>query len=255
MKLWTINTHSISEADYERKLVEFADAAAKHRPDIIAMQEVNQLHTGPDTGAHEDNHALRAVRLIEERGVCYYWCWLPVKLGFGKYDEGLAILSLSPIAEKEEILISRSSDYFNWKTRKILGVRCEGSSEWFYNVHMGWWDDDEEPFSEHWKRLSERVKGKSCWLMGDFNSRADARGGGYDLVRSSGFYDTFELAEERDGGATVIKSIDGWKGNTDAMRLDYIFTSEKQRIKKSRVIFNGGELPVISDHFGVEVCF
>ena len=89
----------------------------------------------------------------------------------------------------------------------------------------------------------------------EVTSWSDVRGEGYDLVRSSGFYDTYELAEERDGGATVIKSIDGWKGNSDAMRLDYIFTSEKQRIKKSRVIFNGGELPVISDHFGVEVCF
>ena len=29
------------------------------------------------------------------KGICYYWTWLPVKLGYGKYDEGMAIFSNS----------------------------------------------------------------------------------------------------------------------------------------------------------------
>ena len=43
MKLMTMNVHSLVEKDYERKLVEFADVAAREKPDILALQEVSQL--------------------------------------------------------------------------------------------------------------------------------------------------------------------------------------------------------------------
>ena len=38
MKLMTMNVHSLVEKDYERKLVEFADVAAREKPDILALQ-------------------------------------------------------------------------------------------------------------------------------------------------------------------------------------------------------------------------
>ena len=43
MKLITLNTHSLIEEHYEEKLRAFADLICKERPDILAMQEVNQL--------------------------------------------------------------------------------------------------------------------------------------------------------------------------------------------------------------------
>ncbi len=46
MKLITLNTHSLVEPGYENKLKLFAEAVLRERPDVIALQEVNQIsHT------------------------------------------------------------------------------------------------------------------------------------------------------------------------------------------------------------------
>lgn len=255
MKLWTINTHSFLENDYEQKLADFADAVMQEKPDIIAMQEVNQLHTSDSVTINEDNHVYRAAKLLEEYGLKYYWKWLPVKMGYDKYDEGLAIMSLSPITDTDEFLISNSKDYSNWKTRKILGIKTSNNDDWFYTVHMGWWNDGEEPFEKHWQRLCAHIEDKEIvWLLGDFNSRADIRHEGYDFVTKNQFTDTYTVANKKDEGFTVVKAIDGWKYSGDEkMRLDYIFCNHNHRIKSSRVIFNGVNYPVISDHYGVSV--
>ena len=42
MKIMTINTHSYIEDDAEKKLDIFIDTIMRIKPDIIAMQEVNQ---------------------------------------------------------------------------------------------------------------------------------------------------------------------------------------------------------------------
>lgn len=255
MKLWTINTHSLLETDYEQKLTDFVDAVIQEKPDIIAMQEVNQLHTSDNVTISEDNHVYRAVKLLEERGIQYYWKWLPVKIGYGKYDEGLAIMSLSPITDTDDFLISNSEDYSNWKTRKILGIKTSNNDDWFYTVHMGWWNDRGEPFERHWRRLCAHIEDKEIvWLLGDFNSRADIRYEGYDLVRESKFEDTYMIAEKKDEGFTVEKAIDGWKESAnEKIRLDYIFCNKKCRVKSSAVIFNDENYPIISDHYGVSI--
>ncbi len=46
MKLITLNTHSLIEEHYEKKLRAFAEVIRKEKPDILAMQEVNQLAGG-----------------------------------------------------------------------------------------------------------------------------------------------------------------------------------------------------------------
>ena len=53
MKLLTINTHSIIENDYKRKLDVFINAINEIKPDIITMQEVNQTST-EDAIMHND---------------------------------------------------------------------------------------------------------------------------------------------------------------------------------------------------------
>ena len=97
--------------------------------------------------------------------------YLPIKVGSGKYDEGLAMLVLErKISHVESFLISRADDYANWKTRKVLGMQVEGLTDWFYTVHMGWWEDEQEPFLAQWKVLNAFVTTKPrhapVWLMG-----------------------------------------------------------------------------------------
>ncbi|MEW4414540.1 endonuclease/exonuclease/phosphatase family protein [Clostridium sp. AN503] len=280
MKILTLNSHSLEEADYEEKLKAFVEGICREKPDVIALQEVNQTRTarGVDAGLlevsgyipcesgadctetviREDNHGYRVAGMLEERGLSYSWTCVSAKLGYGKYDEGLALLCRFPVLDSRQCFITGSHDYQNWKTRKILGIlaETERGPEWFYSVHMGWWKDDDEPFEKQWSRISSLLKTdgeKPIWLMGDFNSPSNISGEGYDMIRWSGWLDTYELAVQKDDGITVDHSIDGWKDKRKepGMRIDYIWTSEKMPVKSSRVIFNGKDHPVVSDHFGV----
>ena len=106
-----------------------------------------------------------------------------------------------------------------------------------------------------WETLSRAAGAKKiAFLLGDFNSEADVRGEGYDLVLRSGWQDTYRLAQERDEGYTVEQAIDGWRDVPDAeakKRIDQIWCSKAVPVKSSRVVFNGLREPQVSDHAGV----
>lgn len=269
MKLLTLNAHSLQEAEWRKKLALFAETACDIRPDLIAMQEVNQTMTAapaspsmlngfvPVSGGSvpvlEDNYALCAASYFQSAGLSCFWTWLPVKRGYGRYDEGLALFSFGrPISGVDAIRLSPQDDYEDWRTRKALGVRLEGLLDWFYCVHTGWWRDG---FPEQWNALEKGVAAKRgggpVWLLGDFNAPACVRGESYDLVASSGWLDAYSLAEETDGGVTVQGPIDGWPDREEGLRIDYIWRSEALAVKRCQAVFNGIDGPVVSDHFGV----
>lgn len=290
MKLMTLNTHSLQEEHYEQKLEQFAAAISQEQPDIIAMQEVNQTIGAPAAEAkllegflpvtensssktavvRTDNHAAQAAKRLRDAGVTYYWTWVPAKIGYGKYEEGLALFSKDHrIQAAEAFFISECHDFANWKTRKALGIRTDSSTDWFFTVHMGWWQDEEEPFASQWERLEGALRQKTkpqgtdgaakVWLMGDFNSPAEFRGQGYDCIKQSGWYDTYTLAEAKDSGITVEGCIDGWRSLSEqgtmpeGMRMDQIWCSSPVLVKCSAVWFNGTNGAVVSDHFGVGI--
>ncbi len=278
MKLVTINTHSLIEENYQEKLEQFVDFICREQPDLIAMQEVNQSMAAPVdklpmTGyfpvfgkvppIRQDNHALQVARRFHNKQLSYYWTWLPVKVGYGKYDEGMAIFSKTPITDINHFFISSFTDYSYWKTRQILGVKIAGFDDWFYTVHMGWWNDEEDAFPAQWERLTKQLSMSNSfsniWLLGDFNSPAEVTNEGYDLIKASGFQDTYELAKEKDSGITVEGVIDGWRDKISdpehikGMRIDHIWCKDIRSIRSSKVIFNGENAPVISDHFGIMV--
>ena len=278
MKILTLNTHSLAEEDALRKMEIFAETVEKEQPEIMAFQEVNQTMTeerkadssvcgyqpvqGYENRLRCDNYGAALAEKLKENGSFYYWTWVPVKVGYDRYDEGLALFSKSPILSAFVFNISASDDYHNWKTRKALGIRTEKGC--FFTVHMGWWKDEEEPFKAQWETSLKEVKahqketGESLWVMGDFNSPASVRGEGYDLVRQSGFYDTWQLAEKKDDGYTAPAKIDGWKEaegeiSKQGMRIDYVWHWGDIDIEESRVLFNGKKEPVVSDHYAVMI--
>lgn len=281
MKIMTMNTHSLVESDFETKREWFAEMILKEQPDILAMQEVNQTAAATALPAdqlagyvrcegadavvvREDNYAAWLANRLRQGGMEFYWTWLPAKLGYGKYDEGMALFSIRPIEQTEQFYTSKSRDYGNWKTRKILGIQAEGT--WYYTVHMGWWDDEEESFASQWSRMEHHLYHKTqapkpVWLLGDFNSSAKVRGQGYDMVRMSDWRDTYVDAMTKDSGITVGTVIDGWReraselneADNPGMRLDYIFTSRPANVVSSRVICNGLNYNVVSDHYGVMI--
>ena len=281
MKLLTLNTHSLQEKNYLEKLKQFIQVILIEKPDIIAMQEVNQtansklatkdLLSGFITCSNEkisireDNYAAQVSKYLHESGISCSWTWISSKIGYSKYDEGLSLISLNQkITNVDSFYISKIHDYQNWKTRKVLGIQTSYSKDWFFTVHMGWWQDEEEPFADQWNllnfNLQEKINdGSNIWIMGDFNSPAEIRDQGYDCVQKSGWFDTYSLAAEKDDGLTVKGQIDGWKTSHEkeqfiqGMRIDHIWCSNLIKIKSSKVVFNGINHPVVSDHFGVLV--
>lgn len=270
MKLLTLNTHSLVEENYSEKLSCFVEAIAEEKPDIIALQEVNQTIVEKPVQSHfyipcaenavirRDNHVYRAAEMLRGLGEEYYWSWLPIKRGYEKYDEGLGIMSRSPVISTEVFQVSRTSDYNNWKTRSILGIRTEKSpEERFFSVHYGWWEDEEESFREQWQKTASYLSGNGrIWLMGDFNNPAEVRGEGYDLIENTGWFDAYILAEKKDSGITVKGKIDGWRDKKrSGMRIDQIWCNEKINPLSAEVIFNGSNRRVVSDHYGVMVIY
>ena len=274
MKILTLNAHSLLEEDYPKKLRQFADYVIQENVGMIALQEVNQTigarpidpallagmvpAPGADLPVLEDNHAAHVARLLREAGASVSWMWLPIKISYDKYDEGLALFSLhGKIEQADSIHLTRSEDYADWRVRKALGARI--GRDWFYTVHMGWWDDPFEPFRHQWKNLNGNVRqdGGNTWLLGDFNSPAEVRGEGYDQIRADGWHDAWLLAEKTRGEATVEGEIDGWRSraeNADALtgiRIDHIWCRIPEKILSAKVIFDGRHEPMVSDHYGI----
>mgnify|MGYP000647607281 CR=1 FL=1 len=254
MKLLTLNTHSLIIPEHEAKREIFVDFIAKEQPEVFALQEVNQTASAPLLGEvpagyypcpgnhvplKADNHAAAVAKMLAQRGVHYDWSWLPAKIGYGIYDEGAAVFSRAPITAAENLLLSKSDDYSCWKTRRTLGI-CAGDV-WYYTVHLGWWKDEVEPFAPQWETLSRAAGSKkTAFLLGDFNSEADVRGEGYDLVLRSGWQDTYRLTQERDEGYTVVQAIDGWRGcpgrrGQKAHRPDLVLQSGSRKKQPGRV--------------------
>lgn len=288
-KFLTLNTHSLVEPEYGKKLELCVKQISEEIPDVIAMQEVSQtadaeilperaLRTidgrdgyfrpaGSDWEIRANNHAANVAKMLGELGHIYFWTWIPIKLGYGKYDEGIAIFSREPILQVDVCRISKADDYNFWKTRKVIGIQTGADGDWFYSVHMGWWDDEEEPFTDQWKTLKQHVsvrqtENNRIWLMGDFNSPSQVRGQGYDLILSDGWKDSYMMAEQKDSGITVEKIIDGWenrlsdespKDSANRLRMDHIFCSREVPVVTSEVLFNGRRGPIVSDHYGVMI--
>ncbi len=269
MKLLTLNCHSHIEENYEHKLSVLAKGIAETCPDVIALQEVSQSVNSKilqavvqeyfpcekNIAVREDNAVHCLCEQLKAHGKRYYRTWYPIKLGYGRLEEGIAVLSLSPIKRVYRINVSQPESHDNWRRRVILGIKTAECDDAFFSVHFGWWGDDSEPFEKQWNKTLEFLpKRQRVWLMGDFNSPAEIRNEGYDLISGSGFYDTFVIAESKDSGKTAKGSIDGWKNNgiTD-MRIDGIWTSNCESISviSSRTVFNGTDRETVSDHFGV----
>ncbi len=266
-RLLTLNAHSHAESDYERKLHQFVHGVVELEPDIIALQEVSQtISSQPiqikdrytpaaeDIVIGENNHAYRAAVQLAEQGLHYYWTWLPIKQAYGDLIEGIALLSRLPIKAIRHGCISKTNDSSNWRRRMILGIQTTDTDDtWYFCTHMARWDDPQDDFLSQWEKTKATLPdADTLWLMGDFNNPAERRNEGYDLMSASGWQDSFLLAQKKDCGITVPQSIDGWRDtDTASMRIDQIWCNRRAEVWQSTVVFNGRNLPIVSDHFGV----
>lgn len=269
MKILTLNTHSYMEDNFESKYNTLIDCLIKEEFDIIAFQEVNQLEksrivnqalnhyyvsSNQNINIKIDNFALKVINSLSQQNLNYYWSYLPMHIGYDKFDEGVALLSKYPIENTNIILLSQNDNYRNYKNRKTLGIKVNGV--WYYSIHLGWWNDAEDPMQAQINTLINKIDMSSTvFLMGDFNCPAEKKDEGYDYILNNfPFYDTHKLAKKSYGNYTIVNTIDGWNATKEEkLRIDLILKNNNLPIDESNVIFDGTNYDIVSDHFGLSI--
>ena len=241
MKLLTINVHAWLEENQMEKIDILAKDIAEKQYDVIAMQEVNQLMNNPvifDDIRQENYGWVLLEKLQEYTDTDYYYHWSNSHIGFSKYNEGVAIITRHKSARR---IVSITINY-------------NGQDVEFYSCHMNLPNCETEDMGENLRNILNRSKTDNLKiLMGDFNTDANGNPEDYQNILNQGLFDTYILAEKKDSGVTVDKGIHGWAQDKSKKRIDYIFSTKEIKVKESKVIFNGKNKGVVSDHFGVEV--
>lgn len=259
MKLLTINVHAWLEEEQEEKLATLAQTIAARNYDVIALQEVNQLRTSHlvTRDLREDNYGLRLLERLRQIGdTRYSYYWSHSHIGYDRYEEGVALLTSLPVYEVDAFYCSQHQTVDSILSRKIVGltVDYQGQLVDVYSCHMNLPNSPGENQLDNVRTILNRTPSKHLKiLMGDFNTDAFSEHSTYQAITQLGLYDSYQLAAERDKGVTVAKAIDGWTDQAQEKRLDYIFFNQEIPVHRHQVVFNGENLPIISDHFGVEV--
>ncbi|HEM3211214.1 endonuclease/exonuclease/phosphatase family protein [Streptococcus suis] len=259
MKLLTINVHAWLEERQDEKLDVLAQTIAEKAYDVIALQEVNQLITADlvTKDLKADNYGLILLEKLRTLGQFdYSYYWSNSHIGYDKYEEGIAFLTKLPVYEVDPFYCSQNKSIDSILSRKIMGLTVFYQDQLIdlYSCHINLPDSKEENQLDNIRSIVKRTSSDRLKiLMGDFNTDALSNPKAYQAIKDLGLYDSYDLAEEKDRGITVEKAIDGWAGHSQEKRLDYVFLNQERQVQSSRVIFNGDNLPIISDHFGVEV--
>ncbi|MGT2744917.1 endonuclease/exonuclease/phosphatase family protein [Streptococcus phocae subsp. phocae] len=265
-KLLTLNTHSWMAVNPLKKLVDLAEHILAEKYDLICLQEINQLIDSeiatdlpgyqPIAGApaiRKDNFALLLIQYLSKHGQPYYWSWAYNHIGYTIYQEGVAILSKQPI-EVSGLLLSETADDYDHHTRRALiaNTTIDGQMVSVVNLHLSWFD---KGFVGEWQRLEAHLLKETAPLivMGDFNIPSGQAG--YQMILDSplALQDSHQVAGDVFGDHSILADIDGWESNKEALKVDHVFTSKDFTITASKITFEGGEAPVISDHYGLEV--
>lgn len=257
MKLLTLNCHSWQEKDQIDKIKYLAKVINEKDYDVITLQEVSQLVNAESINpiVKKDNFALLLKEELDKYGMGKYnFYWDFSHIGFDIYEEGLAIFTKHRIINSESFFITKNQDRSYWKTRKVVKMTISYNKKDldFYSCHVGWWNDDEEPFKNQVDNIIKRVNDNTTFLMGDFNNNAFTRDEGYDYLIEKGLKDLYILSEEKDSGVTVKGKIAGWDENEEKLRLDLMLCNKNIKVKSVKVIFDGINKDIISDHYGVE---
>lgn len=271
MKVLTLNAHSWLEKNSMDKLNDLAKNIIEEKYDIIALQEVNQTdeneiinpneyfhETKGQTPIKEDNFAYILVGKLKENNLYYHWCWTYNHFSYNKYNEGVALLSLNKIKPKS-LLLSKNSDVNDYRTRIAIVVETTINNKPILALsgHYSWWNGN-EGFKYEWTQTENLLNETTIpfVLMGDFNNPAHIENEGYNMIMNNNkldIKDSFVHSKKQIGEFTVEKNIAGWEDNKENLRIDYIFTSKEFNIEEYRVMFDGKNGPIISDHYGVAV--
>ncbi|WP_374691053.1 endonuclease/exonuclease/phosphatase family protein [Accumulibacter sp.] len=255
-----LNLHCCQEEEQDRKLSQIARAIDELGVDIVCLQEVAELWND-GRGDWQTNTA----RIINERIAAPYQLvtdWS--HLGFGRYREGVAVLSRYPVENHRARYVSSSTDPYSIHSRKVVMARVRVPRFGLINVfssHLSWWEDGFAEQFGNLRRWASEEHGDgiaASMLCGDFNIKAGARG--YQLVvESREYHDQYLAATSPLVFDKVFAAMEsGWPHYLDDdQRIDYVFLRQgsQLRVTSARSVFSDQDYGRVSDHLGYLMTF
>ncbi len=248
-----LNLHCYQEDNQAYKFRQIAKAIDEQQADVVCLQEVAEFWNNGE-GDWQSN----AARIINEHLAKPYrihsdWS----HLGFGRYREGVAILSRYPMYGYEAGYVSDSSDAYDINARKVVMATVDVPYIGTVNVfsaHLSWWEGG---FSGQFRRLHEWAASKqqaiATLLCGDFNIAADSDA--YQSVRVDYGYDDQYLAAQGVYRPEKNFRLDDpyWqKTLSQDYRIDYIFMTPDAGLQavSATALFTDQDYGRVSDHNG-----
>ncbi len=211
---------------------------------MICLQEVGEPWN--DGRGDWNGNAAKIIRdrLGEPYVVCTDWS----HLGFGRYREGVAILSRYPFVAQDSHYVSDTQDAYDIHARRVVmgqvHVPYFGAIN-VLSVHLSWWQNG---FRRQFENLCRWADGKQApnvaatLLCGDFNNAAN--GEGYKLL-SRQFEDQF------------FKVHAPRLSRADDRRIDFVLMNRggAMEVRAARRLFTADDYGPVSDHEGYCVEF
>ena len=247
----TFNLHGW-EIEWPTRLGMILDKVEELKPDLIGFQEVLQT---PGTGGIDNSVRVMVDSLYRRTGVRYEYIFERTHTGWGRYDEGLGILSRHIILERG--ILALPAGVFQRKALYCKALTPVGVVH-FFDTHLSHLQQNEPVRIAQVKAIKKFVEIKSAdgipaanIVCGDFNAIPSSRPIlKLTQVDSAGVRYLDSWAEMNPGrsGFTV-------PAESPNARIDYIFLrdGDKSRVTGSQLVLEKpnehGIYP--SDHIGV----
>ena len=254
MKILSINLNTYQEDRQFDKFMTIAKMICDEQIDVVLFCEAGQSLMSPYIeGDIRNDNAVKIIcdKVNEILGTqVYKFKWEMVHFGFKVYEEGLAIMSKLPLENIQSTYVSKTSDHFTFKSRKVIKSSIQNID--FYTIHLGWEGDEAEPVLDQINALHDYVckesKDKKVIIGGTFNN--DVRTKAYREMISKGYTDLYaQFKPEGKYDETYILP-QGYDRRGNHYRLDYFFSNQNNfKIKQAKRMFEGENR--VSDHVGI----
>ena len=257
MKIMALNLHSYQQDNQLEKFKKIAMKIVEEKVDVIccseALQRINTAYV--DESVREDN-ALKIICdfINEQSNQHYHYQWAFSHFGCNIYEEGIGIITHLPVHSVECRYVSQTEDVFSFKSRKVMKVVIEDSGHLvnLFSVHLGWGDDEYEPFDVQIENLDAWIKetpDMTSFIAGDFNNDIDTRY--YDMIVRKNYIDQYIQAKPEGLHDYTFINPSGLEfKNSRKLRLDYLFTSnnEYRAVEAKRFFLDEDS---VSDHAAI----